>query len=158
MGPPQVIGPDHIVLRVRDPAASVQWYASHLGLEPVRLEEYKAGQAKFPSCKVTPTFYIDFMKRSDNNRAAVPVDVNLDHFCLAIAADDINTVKQQLLEAGGIKTEQQLAGEALLVRRSAVNEAMSIYIRDPDRNMVELRTYSNNRQTLADKAEAPAAE
>ena len=42
--PVQVSGIDHIVLRVQDPLKSVQWYADTLGLEPVRVEEFKAGE------------------------------------------------------------------------------------------------------------------
>lgn len=37
-------GPDHIVLRVQDPVKSVQWYSDTLGLQPVRLDEYQAGE------------------------------------------------------------------------------------------------------------------
>lgn len=37
-------GPDHIVLRVVDPLKSVEWYQNTLGLEPVRVEEFKAGE------------------------------------------------------------------------------------------------------------------
>ena len=39
------INPDHIVLRVKDPAASVDFYSKTLGLAPVRLEEYQAGES-----------------------------------------------------------------------------------------------------------------
>jgi catechol 2,3-dioxygenase-like lactoylglutathione lyase family enzyme len=39
-----VKGVDHIVLRVKDPIKSVQWYANTLGLQPVRLEEFQAGK------------------------------------------------------------------------------------------------------------------
>jgi len=38
-----VTGPDHIVLRVKDPVASVDWYCKNLGVKPVRLQEYQAG-------------------------------------------------------------------------------------------------------------------
>ncbi len=42
-------GIDHIVLRVKDPIRSVQWYNHTLGLEPVRVEEFKAGeQTRYP--------------------------------------------------------------------------------------------------------------
>lgn len=46
----QVTGVDHIVLRVRDPVASVEWYGNKLGLPPVRLEEYKAGKLLWGVC------------------------------------------------------------------------------------------------------------
>lgn len=37
-------GPDHIVLRVADPLKSVEWYSNTLGLEPVRVDDVKAGR------------------------------------------------------------------------------------------------------------------
>jgi hypothetical protein len=37
-------GPDHIVLRTRDPVASCAWYQRTLGLAPVRLDEFRAGK------------------------------------------------------------------------------------------------------------------
>jgi hypothetical protein len=42
-------GPDHIVLRVQDPVKSVQWYSETLGLQPVRLDEYHAGECAVAS-------------------------------------------------------------------------------------------------------------
>lgn len=50
MPPVQVSGIDHIVLRVQDPLRSVQWYADTLGLEPVRVEAFKAGELGMHSC------------------------------------------------------------------------------------------------------------
>lgn len=46
------------MLRCADPAASVEWYQNTLGLQPVRLEEFKAGQVPFPSVRVSPMFLI----------------------------------------------------------------------------------------------------
>jgi catechol 2,3-dioxygenase-like lactoylglutathione lyase family enzyme len=60
----QAIGPDHIVLRCKDPETSVQWYQNTLGLEPVRLEEYQTGKVPFPSGRVSPTFLIGVCLRS----------------------------------------------------------------------------------------------
>lgn len=51
-------GPDHIVLRCKDPATSAEWYHNTLGLQPVRLEELKTGLVPFPSVRVSPTFLI----------------------------------------------------------------------------------------------------
>lgn len=42
--------PDHIVLRVKDPVTSVSWYTNTLGLEAVRLEEFKAGVGRCRVC------------------------------------------------------------------------------------------------------------
>jgi catechol 2,3-dioxygenase-like lactoylglutathione lyase family enzyme len=150
----QVTGIDHIVLRVKDPVLSVDFYATKLGLEPVRLEEFKQGKAPFPSVRLTPTFILDFMplnfglKNSENKLADPAVEQlspshpnNVDHFCLTVAGDDIEAVKEQLA-AAGVEAEQQFDG--VVVRRfGAQGTANSIYLRDPDNNVVELRTYGN---------------
>lgn len=155
-----VIGADHIVLRVADPVASVGWYSSKLGLQPVRLQEYKDGSVPFPSVRVSSTFLIDFMKHKASDAqnevqtgtAAAPPNsgtktsssggaapANLDHVCLVVGGDDIEVVKQQLA-AVGVQAEQQFDG-VVVKRFGAQGNALSIYVRDPDSNVVELRTY-----------------
>lgn len=152
----KVVGPDHIVLRVADPVASVAWYFSKLGLQPVRLQEYQDGKVPFPSVRVSPTFLIDFMKQkpadaeqqqhepqaaaagtSKTSGSAAPA--NLDHLCLVVGGDDIEDVKQRLA-ALGVQAEQQFDG-VVVKRFGAQGNALSIYVRDPDSNVVELRTY-----------------
>jgi catechol 2,3-dioxygenase-like lactoylglutathione lyase family enzyme len=155
-----VVGADHIVLRVADPVASVQWYSSKLGLQAVRLQEYRDGKVPFPSVRVSSTFLIDFMKQKpadaqhdvQTGAAAAPPSsgtktsssggtaaANLDHLCLVVGGDDIEVVKQQL-EAVGVQAEQQFDG-VVVKRFGAQGNALSIYVRDPDSNVVELRTY-----------------
>jgi catechol 2,3-dioxygenase-like lactoylglutathione lyase family enzyme len=160
-----VVGADHIVLGVADPEASVHWYSSKLGLEPVRLQEFKDGKVPFPSVRVSPTFLIDFMKQKpadaqhrdemQTGAAAAPpnsgtktsssggaASANLDHVCLVVAGDDIEAVKQQLA-AVGVQAEQQFDG-VVVKRFGAQGNALSIYVRDPDSNVVELRTYGGS--------------
>lgn len=111
--PVQVTGIDHIVLRVKDPVASVEWYANKLGLEPCRLEEFKEGKVPFPSVRITPTFLIDFMpvkfglKVPEGELADPAVEQttakhpnNMDHFCLTVGGDNIEAVRQQLAAVG----------------------------------------------------------
>ena len=58
----RLIGPDHIVLRSADPERLVDWYASTLGLEVLRLEEWRANEVPFVSLRVSETFLIDVMR------------------------------------------------------------------------------------------------
>jgi catechol 2,3-dioxygenase-like lactoylglutathione lyase family enzyme len=145
-----VVGADHIVLRVADPEASVHWYSSKLGLQPVRLQEYKDGKVPFPSVRVSSTFLIDFMKEKpadeqhevQTGAAAAPANsgtktsssggaaaANLDHICLVVGGDDIEQVKQQLA-AVGVQAEQQFDG-VVVKRFGAQGNALSIYVRIP---------------------------
>jgi catechol 2,3-dioxygenase-like lactoylglutathione lyase family enzyme len=45
---------DHIVLNVSDVDRSLAFYVGGLGLEPVRLGEYRRGDVKFPSVRRDP--------------------------------------------------------------------------------------------------------
>lgn len=112
--PVQITGIDHVVFRVKDPVASVNWYSSKLGLAPCRLEEFKQGKAPFPSVRVTSSFIIDFMplnfgmKTEDGDLADPAVEQsslrhpnNVDHFCLTVAGDNIEAVRKQLSAVGG---------------------------------------------------------
>lgn len=108
-----------------------------------------AGTVPFPSVRVTPTFLIDFMKKKhpgDGAAGQAPdtSTLNVDHFCLVVAGDSVEAVRQQLA-AAGVEAEQQFDG--VVVRRfGAQGNAHSIYIRDPDLNVVELRTYGPNAE------------
>ncbi|MFE0517135.1 VOC family protein, partial [Streptomyces sp. NPDC058964] len=66
---------DHLVLNVRDVERSLEFYCGSLGLEPVRVDEWRAGKAPFPSARVSPTLIIDLFNRPRT-------ESNVDHFCL----------------------------------------------------------------------------
>eukprot|EP00877_Chromochloris_zofingiensis_P002852 jgi/Chrzof1/12568/UNPLg00521.t1 len=140
--PVTAVNVDHIVLRVKDPLASVDWYRQHLGLQPLRTQEYKDGKVPFPSVRITPTFLIDFMKRETLEQHE-PVQRNQDHFCLVVDATDMEEVRRTL-EAEGVPAEKQFDG-FIVTRFGAQGTAMSIYVRDPDDNVVELRTYASKQ-------------
>jgi hypothetical protein len=80
----------------------------------------------FPSCRVSPTFIIDFFQRKNDEKSDAPVR-NVDHFCLNVEADDINAVKQHLEELG-VQAEEQFDG-FVVKRFGAQGTAMSIYLK-----------------------------
>ena len=67
---------DHIVLNVSDLERSLAWYTGTLGLEPVRVDEWRAGEAPFPSVRVSASTLIDLVEGERSGE-------NLNHFCLA---------------------------------------------------------------------------
>ncbi|MEV0190266.1 VOC family protein [Kitasatospora purpeofusca] len=116
---------DHLVLNVRDIERSLEFYGGLLGLEPVRVEEWRAGKVSFPSLRVTPETIIDLMSRPRG-------ESNVDHICLTVAPLDW----QQVIDAGIFKVL-----EGPVPRYGARGSATSIYVQDPDGNTVELRWY-----------------
>jgi catechol 2,3-dioxygenase-like lactoylglutathione lyase family enzyme len=121
----RVIGFDHIVLNVADIEASMAFYCGTLGMEPVRLEEWRAGMCRFPSARVSEATIIDF---AEAPRSAG----NLDHFCLTIEATDL-----EALVASGELVVDRGPG----TRFGAQGNGESFYVRDPDGNRIELRYY-----------------
>jgi catechol 2,3-dioxygenase-like lactoylglutathione lyase family enzyme len=76
---------DHLVLNVADVERSVDFYTGLLGLEPVRLAEWRSGKVPFPSVRVTPETIIDLVSRSRG-------ESNVDHICLTVEPLDWDEV------------------------------------------------------------------
>jgi catechol 2,3-dioxygenase-like lactoylglutathione lyase family enzyme len=118
-------GPDHVVLRSPDPEPLVDWYAGRLGLEVLRLDEWREGKVPFVSLRVSPTFLIDVM-RGDRS------GVNVDHVALTVEGVDLD----ELATSGDFDV---VMGPADLYGAQGVGRG--VYVHDPDGNLVELRTY-----------------
>jgi catechol 2,3-dioxygenase-like lactoylglutathione lyase family enzyme len=115
----RVTGFDHLVLAVADVERSLAWYQDFLGLEGVRVDEWREGNAPFPSVRVDASTIIDFIpRRDDSDRGS-----NLDHLCLVVEPADLSS----LGDTGP--------------RYGARGIGTSVYIQDPDGNTVELRHY-----------------
>ncbi|CAM5640340.1 dioxygenase [Streptomyces spiroverticillatus] len=120
---------DHLVLNVHDVERSLAFYTGVLGLEPLRVEEWRAGKVPFPSVRVTPTTIIDLFAHPRGK-------ANVDHFCLTVdPLDWQEVIDSNLFEA--------VAGP--FPRFGARGDAQSIYIKDPDDNTVELRWYPQDQ-------------
>ena len=118
-------GLDHVVLNVADAEASVRWYG-RLGLEAVRLEEWRRGEAPFVSLRVDDGTIIDLQERARTG-------VNADHVCLTV--DD--SVDIDALAVSGafevLRGPRRLYGTPRL--------GPGFFVADPDGNVVELRNY-----------------
>ncbi len=79
----RVIGFDHLVLCCADVDASLAWYTDRLGLEGVRVDEWRSGAAPFPSVRVDEHTIIDLL-------AAPRTGVNVDHLCLVVEPTDLH--------------------------------------------------------------------
>ena len=128
----QITGIDHIVLRAHDQQRLIDFYTGVLGLtvekrqDAIGLVQLRAG-----------TSLIDIVSvdgRLGRMGGAGPGSEgrNLDHICLTVAGFDLETVKAHLI-AHGVEI-----GEAGL-RYGAGGEGLSLYLKDPEGNGLELR-------------------
>jgi catechol 2,3-dioxygenase-like lactoylglutathione lyase family enzyme len=130
-----VQGMDHIVLNVADVERSVAFYRDVLGLGIERLEEWRAGKVSFPSVRISAGTLIDLVVARDTSERGGRVE-NLNHFCLVVS----DTALEPIVE--------HLAGHGVSVhtgparRWGARGNGASIYLRDPDGNEIEVRTYA----------------
>ena len=116
---------DHVVLRCGEQARMLDFYVRVLGLaeerrlDAIGLIQLRAGRS-----------LVDLVPDADPSPHAHP---NVDHVCLAIAASDMNAVVAYLT-AEGI----ELIGEPMM-RYGARGYGLSVYCRDPEGNVVELK-------------------
>ncbi|MEJ3743528.1 VOC family protein [Actinomycetes bacterium KLBMP 9797] len=121
---------DHLVLNVQDVERALDFYCGRLGLAPVRLAEWRAGEVPFPSVRVTPDTIIDLVQGPRG-------ESNVDHICLVV--EPLNW--QEVIDSGAFTVL-----EGPVPRFGARGVATSIYVRDPDGNTVELRWYPQDAE------------
>lgn len=121
---------DHIVLWTKDPPAAVDFYSRVVGLTPLRYSEFEAGDAPFPSVRVSQDTIIDLMPL--DGRDGQPVN----HICLALSKSEFDALDERL-RAEGVDTSNRLTNSY-----GAQGWApRTFYFADPDGNVVEARYY-----------------
>lgn len=124
----EVVAMDHIVLRVSDVERSLNWYTDLLGLQPVRVDEWRAGDCPFPSVRISRDTIIDLITGDVEHDAR-----NLDHFCIVVTAASMDEVRQS--------GAYEIVRDPDFALFGARGMADGLYIRDPDGNEIELRAY-----------------
>jgi len=127
-----VRGLDHVVLRVSDVARSLRFYCDVLGCAVERrsdalgLVQLRAGASLID--------LVDVASPLGRLGGAAPGAEarNLDHFALQLAGFDADAIRAHL-EAHGVE-----AGD-VAQRYGALGMGPSLYVRDPDGNVVELK-------------------
>ena len=116
---------DHVVFRCRDQKKMLDFYTGLMGLveerriEQIGLVQLRAGRSMIDLVPATP----------DNVGDAK----NVDHVCLGIETSDMAAVARHLKERG-----VEVVGEPA-VRYGARGMGLSIYLRDPEGNVIELK-------------------
>jgi catechol 2,3-dioxygenase-like lactoylglutathione lyase family enzyme len=138
MKPLRITELDHIVLNVGDIEKSVKFYTEVLGLQPERLDEFRAGKVGFPSVRINSETIIDLFPakngveiRGNTGKA----NGNLNHFCMVVGQEDFAGIVDYL-NANGI-----MIREGPISRWGARGRATSVYFLDPEGNEIELRCY-----------------
>ena len=125
---------DHIVLRVRDVEESIGFYSQVLGLKLERVDEWRRGEVRFPSARLNDDTIIDFFA-TDQPAIGKGGVKNQDHFCMVIEPTDMEALKASF-EATGVEIQ---GGPGK--RWGSHGDGISLYVYDPDDNVVELRHY-----------------
>ena len=122
----RVQGFDHLVLHCADVERTLAWYLDVVGLEPVRVDEWRREEVFFPSVRASATTIIDLIGGGDGT------DGRLDHLCIVVEPCDLAAVAA----AKGLDIV-----EGPVPRFGAQGDGTSIYVRDPDGCLVEIRHY-----------------
>jgi catechol 2,3-dioxygenase-like lactoylglutathione lyase family enzyme len=127
-----ITGLDHVVLRVADLERALGFYCGVLGcreerrLEALGLVQLRAGAS------LIDLVGVDSPLGKLGGPAAGPTGRNVDHFCVALERFDEAALRAHLLAHG---VEPGDVGE----RYGAAGTGPSMYVRDPDGNVVELK-------------------
>jgi len=132
MGAIEIRGIDHVVLRVRDLDRALGFYCGVLGcreerrLDALGLVQLRAGASLIDLVDVAGALgRVGGNPPGDSGR-------NLDHVALQLATFDVAALRAELAAAG---IEAGEVGE----RYGAEGMGPSLYVRDPDGNVVELK-------------------
>lgn len=122
----RVHGMDHLVLVSADPERLIAWYVEVLGLGTERLEQWRRGEVPFASLRVDATTIVDVQRGERSG-------TNVDHVALVVDASVAELAA--FAAAHGVPAPRTLFGARGL--------GQGVYLRDPDGNGVELRTYAS---------------
>jgi catechol 2,3-dioxygenase-like lactoylglutathione lyase family enzyme len=130
-GTMHVVGLDHLVVNTQDLERALHFYHQVLGLELLRLEEFRAGKVGFVSARVSPETIIDIRPIAAGER----VTPNMDHYCLVLGPTDMHQLRAEI-QALGVQVE-----DTVRPAWGAQGYGQQFKLYDPDGNKIELRCY-----------------
>ena len=133
----RIRGLDHVVLRVADLATSISFFCDVLGCnEERRLDALGLVQLRAGTCLIDLVDVASPLGELGGKAAGAEAR-NMDHFAVALETFDEAAIRSHL-EAHGVEP-----GE-VAERYGANGNGPSMYIRDPDGNVVELKGPAGN--------------
>jgi catechol 2,3-dioxygenase-like lactoylglutathione lyase family enzyme len=123
---------DHFVLRVRNLDDSLVFYRDTLGLAVESLDEYRAGARPFVSVRIGGQL-VDLVPDPNYDPQAAFQTTGFLHLCVRV--DGRLSEFLPFLRERGV----ELIEETPVPRMGATGQGLSIYVRDPDEYIVELK-------------------
>ncbi|WP_049620554.1 VOC family protein [Frateuria defendens] len=130
--PFQVQQIDHVVLRVRDSAAMEAFYGAVLGCRVERRQDALGLVQLRAGASLIDLVSVDGRLGRTGGAAPAAGGRNMDHLCLSVAPYDEPAILRHLA-AHGVRVGE--TGQ----RYGAQGEGPSVYLYDPEGNMVELK-------------------
>ena len=122
---------DHIVLRVRDLEAMTRFYVDVLGARPEKNQELLGLYQLRVGTSLIDLIPVDSRLGRSGGAAPGPEGRNVDHICYRVLPWDGEAIVAHLAEHG-------LEGD-IVSRYGADGNGPSIYVTDPEGNVVELK-------------------
>jgi catechol 2,3-dioxygenase-like lactoylglutathione lyase family enzyme len=116
---------DHVSINVADRTRSIAWYRDVLGLEQrgePQADDWPVFMGEFGAC-------IALFQAEERSPERLPESTGLRHVALMLRRDGFEEARKQLAELG------------VELRAEEHGNADSVYVRDPDGNVIELTTY-----------------
>ncbi len=128
-------GLDHVVVNTRDVEQAITFYRDVLGMEILRLEEFRKGEVGFVSARVSPEVIIDLRPDNSPDSSEEQAGPNMDHFCLVLGPTDMKQLHADL-KSQGVRIE-----ETVRPAWGAQGYGEQFKLWDPEGNKIELRCY-----------------
>jgi glyoxylase I family protein len=128
----RLLGIDHVVIRVRDPAVMERFYVAVLGCTIERRQDHVGLVQLRAGAQLIDLVDVAGRLGRTGGAAPGPDGRNMDHLCLRVIDFDVETVRAHL-QTHGVTIGD--IGE----RYGSTGEATSLYLSDPEGNGLELR-------------------
>ena len=126
---------DHIVLKSADVERSLDFYCNTLGLEGIRLDDWRAGDVRFPSVRVNADTIIDIF--GTDNSMGDAAGQQFDHYCMVDEPGGLDEILAKVAEFGIEPGPKQS-------RFGAKGRGESSYLVAPEGVTLELRHYPDD--------------